>query len=40
MIDFGASLWLWLLPPVWGAALVLHLYFRRKRQVVPFSDVG
>ncbi len=39
MIDWGAPHLLWILPAVWLAALVLHLYFRRRRMVVRFSDL-
>lgn len=40
MLDWGAPQLLWILPAVWLAALVLHLYFRRRRMVVRFSDLG
>ena len=39
MLDWGAPHLLWILPAVWLAALVLHLYFRRRRMVVRFSDL-
>ena len=39
MLDWGAPHLLWILPAVWLAALVLHLYFRRRRMVVCFSDL-